>query len=49
MIGNVNGARGQEGQDTSCEVPTDEEITEHETSIETQDIGPAITSHEKTG
>ena len=49
VIGNVHGARGQEEPDTSWEVPTDEEITEHETSVESQDVEPAITSHEKTG
>ena len=49
VIGNVHGARGQEDPDTSWEVPTGEEITEHETSVEYQDVGPAITSHEKTG
>ena len=49
VIGNVHGARGQEDPDTSWEVPTDEEITEHETSVESQDVGPAITIHEKTG
>ncbi len=35
MIGNVHGARGQEDPDTSWEVPTGEEITEHETSVDT--------------
>ena len=45
----VHGAHGQEDPDTSWEVPTDEEITEHETSVDSQDVGPAITSHEKTG
>ena len=45
----VHGARGQEDPDTSWEVPTGEAITEHETSVESQDVGPAITSHEKTG
>ena len=49
VIGNVHGARGQEDPDTSWEIPTGEEITEHEMSVESQDIGPAITSHEKTG
>ena len=49
VIGNVHGARGQEDPDTSWEIPTGEEITEHETSFESQDVGPAITSHEKTG
>ena len=49
VIGNVHGARGQEDPDTSWEIPTGEEITEHETSVEPQDVGPAITSHEKTG
>ena len=49
VIGNVHGARGQEDPDTSGEIPTGEEITEHETSVESQDVGPAITSHEKTG
>ena len=49
VIGNVHGARGQEDPDSSWEVLTDEEITEHETSVESQDVGPAITSHEKTG
>ena len=42
VIGNVHGARGQEDPDTSWEVPTDEDITEHETSVESQDVGPAI-------
>ena len=49
MIGNVHGARGQEDPDTSWEIPTGEEITEHETSVEPQVVGPAITTHEKTG
>ena len=49
VIGNVHGARGQEDSDTSWEIPTGEEITEHEMSVESQDVGPAITSHEKTG
>ena len=49
VVGNVHGARGQEDPDTSWEVLTDEEITEHETSFESQDVAPAITSHEKTG
>ena len=49
VIGNVHGARGQEDPDTSWEVPTDEEITEHETSAESQDVGPAIACQEKTG
>ena len=49
VIGNVHGARGQEDPDTSWEIPTGEEITEHETSVEPQDVGPAIMSHEKTG
>ena len=49
VIGNVHGARGQEDPDTSWEIPTGEEITEHETSVESQDVGPAVTSHEKTG
>ena len=49
VIGNVQGARGQEDPDTSWEIPTGEEITEHEMSVESQDVGPAITSHEKTG
>ena len=49
VIGNVHGARGQEDPDTSWEIPTGEEITEHEMSVESQDVGPAITSHEKTG
>ena len=49
VIGNVHGARGQEYPDTSWEIPTGEEITEHEMSVESQDVGPAITSHEKTG
>ena len=49
VIGNVHGARGQEDPDTSWEIPTGEEITEHETSVESQDVGPAITGHEKTG
>ena len=48
VIGNVHGARGQEDPDTSWEIPTGEEITEHETSVESQDVGPAVTSHEKT-
>ena len=46
---NVHGARGQENPDTSWEVTTGKAITEHETSVEYQDVGPAITSHEKTG
>ena len=49
VIGNVHGARGQEDPDTSWEIPTGEEITEHEMSVESQDVGPAITSHEKIG
>ena len=49
VIGNVHGARGQKDPDTSWEIPTGEEITEHEMSVESQDVGPAITSHEKTG
>ena len=49
VIGNVQGARGQEDPDTSWEIPTGEEITQHEMSVESQDVGPAITSHEKTG
>ena len=49
VIGNVHGARGQEDPDTSWEIPTGEEITEHETSVESQDVGPVVTSHEKTG
>ena len=49
VIGNVHGARGQEDPDTSWEIPMGEEITEHEMSVESQDVGPAITSHEKTG
>ena len=50
VIGNVHGARGQEDQDTRWEVPMGEKITEHDTSVEFfQDVGPAITSHEKTG
>ena len=49
VIGNVHGTRGQEDPDTSWEIPTGEEITEHETSVESQDVGPAITNHEKTG
>ena len=49
VIGNVHGARRQEDPDTSWKVPTDEEITEQETSVESQDVGPAITSHEKAG
>ena len=49
VIGNVHGARGQEDPDTSWEIPKGEEITEHEMSVESQDVGPAITSHEKTG
>ena len=49
VIGNVHGARGQEDPDTSWEIPTGDEITEHEMSVESQDVGPAITSHEKTG
>ena len=49
VIGNDRGARGQEDPDTSWEVPTGEEITEHVTSVESQDVGPAITRHEKTG
>ena len=49
VIGNVHGARGQEDPDTSWDIPTGEEITEHEMSVESQDAGPAITSHEKTG
>ena len=49
VIGNVHGARGQEDPDTSWEIPTGEEITEHEMSVESQYVGPAITSHEKTG
>ena len=49
VIGNVHGARGHEDPDTSWEIPTGEEITEHEMSVESQDVGPAITSHEKTG
>ena len=49
VIGNVHGARGQEDPDTSWEIPTGEEITEHEMLVESQDVGPAITSHEKTG
>ena len=48
VIGNVHGARVQEDPDNSWEIPTGEEITEHETSVEPQDVGPAITSHEKT-
>ena len=47
--GNVHGARGQEDPDTSWEVPTGEEITGLEPSVESQDVGPATTSHEKTG
>ena len=38
VIGNVHGARGQEDPDTSWEVPTGEEISEHETSVECQDV-----------
>ena len=49
VIGNVHGARGQEDQGPRWEVPMGEKITEHETSVEFQDVGPAITSHEKTG
>ena len=49
VIGNVHGARGQEDTGTSWEVPTGEEITEHETSVESQYDGPVIMSHEKTG
>ena len=49
VIGDVHWARGQEDPDTSWEIPTGEEITEHETSVESQDVGPAATSHEKTG
>ena len=49
VIGNIHGARGQEDPDTSWEIPTGEEITEHETSVESQYVGPAISSHEKTG
>ena len=49
VIGNVHGARGQEDPDTNWEIPTGEEITEHEMSVESQDVEPAITSHEKTG
>ena len=49
VIGNVHGAREQEDPDTSWEIPTGEEITEHEMSVESRDVGPAITSHEKTG
>ena len=49
VIGNCYGARGQEGPDSSWELPTGEEITEHEMSVEHKDVGPAITSHEKTG
>ena len=49
VIGNIHGARGQEDPDSSWEIPTGEEITEHEMSVESQDVGPAITSHEKTG
>ena len=48
-IGNVHGARRQEDPDSSWEITTGEEITEHETSVESQDVGPAFTSHEKTG
>ena len=44
-----NGARGQEDPDTSWEVTTGKAITEHETSVESQDVGPATTSHEKRG
>ena len=49
LIGNVHGARGKENPDTSWEVPMGEDITENETSVESQDVGPAITSHGKTG
>ena len=49
VIWHVYVARGQEDPDTSWEVPTGEEITERATSVESQDIGPAIMSHEKTG
>ena len=49
VIGNVHGASGQEDPDTSWEVPTGEEITEHDMSVESQDVRPVITSHEKTG
>ena len=49
VIGNVHGARAQEDPDTIWDIPMGEEITEHETSVESQDVGPAITSHEKTG
>ena len=49
VIGNVHGVRGQEDPDTSWEVPTDEEITEHETSVEYRDVRPAITCHDKIG
>ena len=33
VIGNVHGARGQEDPDTSWEIPTGEEITEHEMQL----------------
>ena len=33
VLGNVHEARGQEDPDTSWEIPTGEEITEHETSV----------------
>ena len=49
VIGNIHGARGQEYSDTSWEVPAGEEVTEHETSVESQDVGPATTCHETTG
>ena len=49
VILNVHGARGQEDPATSWEISTGEEITEHEKSVEPQYVGPAITSHEKTG
>ena len=48
VIGNVHGVRGQEYPDISWEIPTGEAITEREMSVESQDVGLAITSHEKT-
>ena len=33
----------------TCEIPTGENITEHETSVESQDVGPATTIHANTG
>ena len=45
VIGNVRGARRQEDPDNRCVVPMGEEITEHETSVETQDVVPANSSN----